>query len=149
MTQPDVTESEDGRYIVRFVNGVGIPLEYRCASVAEARTLLEVLGIDGSEPKRRPARPSRVDDRPYRVQLSTNARAQISSMSEDEWGGIRRAIAQRAIDAADVRPPSRAMLLAAGVRPPTLRMRHEAHVVIYQADAAERTLTVEDILDIG
>jgi hypothetical protein len=145
MTQANVTESEDGHYVVRFQNGVGLPVEYRCASAAEAKNLIDSLGL-----KRAPRRPSGPgDDGAYRVRFADRARAQLASLSQRDWSGLCKAIAQRAIDAATVEPPSRAMLLAAGIRTAMLRVLCGSHVVIYESDAGERTLTVEDVIDIG
>jgi len=148
MVDADVSESRDVRYIVRFVNGVGIPLEYRCASAAEAQTLLEVLGL--SDPNAREgARETARPPPPFRVELTSVAREELRGLAEDEWTNVRRAIAEVALQAAHTPPPSRAMLLAAGVQPPALRLREGHHVVVYETDVVDRVLTVLHVLEIG
>lgn len=142
-----VSETIDGRYVVRFVNGVGVPIEYRCATASQARALVAVLGGGSSSVAAGPRPLPRVSQ--YRVELTPTSRAEIQALGEDEWEVVRKQLALIAVDAAEAAPPSRAMLVAAGVQPPVLRQRVGRHAVVYEADSEERTLTVLHVLEVG
>jgi mRNA-degrading endonuclease RelE of RelBE toxin-antitoxin system len=135
-----VSRAEDGKYVVRFFNGVGVPLEYRCQTVSGARTLMEELGLEAAEKPRRPGR------RAYAVELSAAAREELAPLSKRERTRITTALGRLAVQAARLPPPSRAMLVAAGVNPPVLRGREGRHVLVYEADGAR--LSVLHVLDV-
>jgi mRNA-degrading endonuclease RelE of RelBE toxin-antitoxin system len=135
-----VSRAEDGQYVVRFVNGVGVPLEYRCQTVSGARTLMEELGLEAAEKPRRGRR------RSYAVELSPAALEELAPLSKRERSRIESALGRLAAQASRVTPPSRAMLVAAGVNPPVLRGREGRHVVVYEADDAR--LSVLHVLDV-
>jgi hypothetical protein len=145
--QAAVSEAEDGRYVVRLVNGVGAPIEYRCASAAHVRQLMDVLGLAASPATS--VRPVPETQPPgYRVELTPPSRSEIRLLAEHEWEEVRRELARISVAAAEASPPSRAMLAAAGVQPPVLRHRVGRHVIVYDTDANERTLSVLHVLDV-
>lgn len=135
-----VSRAEDGHYVVRFVNGVGVPLEYRCPTVSGARTLMEELGLEAAEKPRRRRR------RAYAIELSETALAELAPLPKRERVRIETALGRLAVQAAKVPPPSRTMLVAAGIHPPVLRDREGRHVVVYEADGAR--LNVLHVLDV-
>jgi mRNA-degrading endonuclease RelE of RelBE toxin-antitoxin system len=139
-SETSVSKTKDGRFVVRFVNGVGSPLVYTCGTASAAHTLLEVLGLGRLDKQSHPQRHA------YQVELSPTCRTELAELSKSDARRVRTAMARLAEEAADVPPPSRAMLVAAGVQPPVLREREGRHVILYEADGAR--LDVLHVLDV-
>jgi hypothetical protein len=144
----DDSGTEESHWVVRIRLGDHWGDAYQWSEERGARRFMRLLGnnVDAvlfpPDRKAPSAPPRRESSGPYRVQLTTSAHEQLNRLGIDERDAIERRLSEIAELAGHLPPPSKSLLLEAGISPPYLRLRHRDTVVVYDSDRIQRSLTV-------